>query len=134
MAAGFGVEIYCADRMRTGRYVSGRLALAQAVYRRLTTPRGTLRDDLSYGIDLPGFVGRVATAIAIAALPGIIHAELLKDDRIADTAAEITAATNSNGLVTLTIEIRVVPVDETEEFTLTLAASSTNVEILGIAA
>jgi hypothetical protein len=137
MATGFGVDIYCTDRLRTGKFASGRVALAQAVYRRLTTPRGTLRggdEEQAYGIDLPGFVGRTATAIAIAALPGIIHAELLKDGRIADTAAEVIASTDSNGLVTLTITIRVVPVDDTEEFSLTVAASATNVELLGIAA
>jgi hypothetical protein len=136
-SAGFGVEMWCTDRLRTGKYVSGRVALAQAIYRRLTTPRGTLRGgdaEQAYGIDLPGFVGRTAIPIALAALPGIIRAELLKDDRISDVVATVIADTPDNGLVTLTITIRVVAADEDEEFSLTLAASSATIELLGIAA
>lgn len=137
MSAGYGVEIYCTDRLRTGKYVSGRVALAQAIYRRLTTPRGTLRggdEEQAYGIDLPGFVGRVATPIATAALPGIISAELSKDDRISSVSSTVTATTGTNGLVALEIEIRVVAVDEDEEFALTIAASSVSVTLIGIEA
>jgi hypothetical protein len=137
MTTGLGVEMYCLDRMRTGKYVSGRAALAQAIYRRLTTPRGTLRggdDEQAYGIDLPGFVGDTATQIAVAALPGIIRAELLEDDRIVDAVATVIADAPSNGLVTLTIEIRVVPVDDDAELTLTIAVTETSVELLSVSA
>lgn len=134
MPAGFGTEIYCTDRLRTGKYVSGRVALAQAIFRRLTTPRGTLRggdEEQTYGIDLAGFVGRTATKIAVAALPGIVRAELLKDDRIADVLVTINPQTAANGLVTLYIDIDVVTADENEDFSLTIAASGTSVDLIG---
>ncbi len=136
MSAGFGVEMYCLDRVRTGKYVSGRAALAQACYRRLTTPRGTLRggdEEQAYGIDLPGFVGRTATSIATAALPGVVRAELLKDDRILDVAVEVATDAPTNGLVTYTIVIVVSAVDEAEDFALTIAVTSTSAELLGVA-
>ena len=137
MTTGLGVEMYCLDRMRTGKYVSGRGALAQAIYRRLTTPRGTLRggdEEQAYGIDLPGFVGDTATTIAVAALPGIIRGELLKDDRILDVVATVTADEPSNGQVSLTIDIRVVPVEDDAELSLTIAVSETSVELLSVSA
>jgi hypothetical protein len=134
VSTGFGTEIYCTDRLRTGKYVSGRIALAQAIFRRLTTPRGTLRggaEEETYGIDLPGFVGRTATKIAVAALPGIVRNELLKDDRIADALVTVNAQTDTNGLATLYIDIDVVTVDEEEDFSLTIAASGTSVDLIG---
>ncbi len=139
MSAGFGVEMYCLDRMRTGKYVRGRAALAQAIYRRLITPRGTLQggdEEQIYGLDLAGFIGRTALPVVIATLPGVIAAELSpeKDDRISSVAVDVTVDAPSNGLVTFTIVIRVVSADEEDEFSLTLAASATSVELLGVAA
>lgn len=136
MATGYGVEMYCLDRVRTGKYVRGRAALAQAIYRRLTTPRGTLRggdEEQAYGLDLPGFVGRVAVPVAAASLPGVVRAELLKDDRILDVDVEVAVDAPENGLVTYTLTIAVTPADETEDFSLTLAASETSVDLLGVA-
>jgi hypothetical protein len=134
MTTGYGVEMYCLDRVRTGKYVSGRKALAQAIYRRLTTPRGTLRggaEEEAYGIDLPGLVG---DSLPTGALSGIIRAELLKDDRILDVDVDVTSDEPSNGQITLTIEIRVVAVDEAEELALTLSVSETSAELLDVAA
>ncbi len=137
MASGYGTEIYCTSRLRTGKYVTGRVALAHAIYRRLTTPRGTLRggdEEQTYGLDLPGMVGNVAAALLVRALPGMIAAELGKDDRISSVLPVVTASTDAAGAVSLEIAIRVVPVDEDEEFSLTLAVSTVSVELLGIAA
>jgi hypothetical protein len=134
VATGYGVEMYCLDRVRTGKYVSGRTALAQAIYRRLNTPRGTLRggeEEEAYGIDLPGLVGEDDPLI-IASLPGVIRGEILKDDRILDVDAEVIANEASNGEIDLVITVRVVAVDEDEAFSLTIGVSETSAELLSI--
>jgi hypothetical protein len=135
MSAGFGVEMYCLDGIRTGKVVRGRTALAQAIYRRLSTPRGTLRggdEEAAYGLDLAGLVGRVSVGTAISALPGMIAAELSKEDRIISSLARVSQDASSNGLVSFTIEIDVIPEDESGDFTLTIAVSAVSAKFLGV--
>ena len=56
-----GTDLYCiSDLDPAGRTVSGPEALAQAIARRLQTPRGALAaigDDPDYGLDLRDYVG-----------------------------------------------------------------------------
>jgi len=126
----FGVDTWAMGTLRTGRLASGVTLLAQACYRRLTTPRGTVRGgdgcDI-YGLDLSEYVGHVGLTLAQASLPSQIRAELRKDDRIADVRVAITR----DG-VALVITIDVTPVDETEDFTLTLNVSDVGVSVLGV--
>jgi hypothetical protein len=68
---------------------------------------------------------------AAVALPGIIRAELLKDDRIAGVTARVTRVVASNGGVELDVTIDVTPADETEDFSLTLSASAAAVTLTG---
>jgi len=134
MAEGYGVSVWCLDSMQTGRYVSGARAVAQSIYRRLTTPRGTLRggaEESTYGLDLPGLVGAATEPADLAALPVRIQAELLKDDRIARVTATVTDATLGPGETTVTVELAVTLNDSQGSFTLTLAVDSVNVGILG---
>jgi len=72
--------------------------------------------------------------MVVASLPGRIYAELMKDDRVADVSATVIVDEPASGLVTYTIEIDVVPADETEDFTLTLAVTATSAELLGVEA
>jgi hypothetical protein len=131
---GYGVDVYCWDRLRTGRLVRGPELVAQAIYRRLTTPRGTLRDGEEgtvYGLDIQDFIGQVGTANAVAAIPALIRAEVLKDDRV--TNATVTAATTTDraGLVSVVIQISAELVNEGDRFELTLGVSSVSVAVLG---
>ena len=94
MATGFGTDLSCRQALHTGRMVRGTRLLAEAVERRLTTPRGTLTggdEERAYGIDLAGYVGAVGDAVAAAALPGVIESELSKDDRIAGVSVSVAA-------------------------------------------
>jgi hypothetical protein len=119
--------------MRTGRIVTGWRVVAQAIYRRLTTERGTLRggdEEAAYGVDLAGYVGAVALPAAIAQLPGIVRAECMKDDRVSNVEASAATATASNGLVSITLDIAVTLVDEGESFDLTLSVSTGGVKLL----
>jgi hypothetical protein len=135
MAAGFGTDLWCYDRPITGRLASGVELVAQAIYRRLTTARGTLRDGDDgqvYGTDVSDFVGMVGPDNAVDALPDVVVAEILKDDRVerADVRAAITR--ESTGLATIDIEIDAVLRDSGESFTLTLAVSDVSVALLGV--
>lgn len=134
MAEGYGTEIYCYDKLRTGRLVSGVEVVAQALYRRLTTPRGTLRggeDESVYGLDLLDFIGRVGTAAAIDALPGAIEAECLKDGRVAQVDCTVTSTVNADGLTQLAITIDAQLHDPGDSFALTLAATDVAVSLIG---
>jgi hypothetical protein len=131
MAVGFGTDIWCLDSLQPGRFARGNVLLAQAVYRRWTTPRGTLRggpEEANYGIDVAGYVGAVGPATAVAALPGIMRAEALKDDRVADV--EVAAAWDQ-ATETLTLSAVIVPADGRASFPLTLAVDAVGVELIG---
>ena len=135
MSAGFGRSMWCVPGIGivTGRFAGGRTALAQSILRRLQTPRGALRggrDEERFGIDLPGYVGATDAALAVASLPGVIRAELLKDDRIAGVDARVTAA-QLDAAVSLVVEIDVAPADETGDFTLTAAVDAVSLTLIG---
>lgn len=135
MGAGYGTDTYCYDSLRTGRLVSGAELVAQAIFRRLTTARGTLRDGdegETYGIDIQDFVGQVGNADAADAIPDAIAAEVLKDDRVDSVVVEATRQVLPAGLVTFVINIDTTLRDDTDSFTLTLKVSDVSVDLLGI--
>lgn len=130
MATNFGREISCTTSLQTGRFVSGVLAVAQANFRRLITPRGMLRggeDEQNYGLDLEELIGTTPTDAP--SLEGRVQGELLKDER--NLSVRVTVADTSDGVAhsyDITIEC------DTAEgpFTLQIAASDVSVELLGI--
>ena len=97
-------------------------ALAQAVVRRLDTPRGSLPDDNGYGISVRQFVNKGTTTVEIESLGGQIHNEVIKDDRV--EALTVIVRPSSTG-TTLRVELAIQPVDaQIGGFTLTLSATS----------
>lgn len=135
MSVGFGTDTYCYDVLRTGRLVSGVELLAQAIFRRLTTARGTLDDGEEgtiYGLDLLDFVGTVGTQNAVDAIPDAVIAEVLKDNRVDRVEVSAAVERSTDGLVTVNVDVDVFPADETQAFTLTLAVSDVTVALLGV--
>jgi hypothetical protein len=135
MAEGYGRSVWCLPGfgLVTGRYASGRAALIQSILRRLQTPRGTLRnhpDALRFGLDLPGLIGSAGAARAAIMLPGMIGAELRKDQRIASASARVTVATQG-AESTIVIVIDVAPADDSGSFALTLTADAAAVALSG---
>ncbi len=131
---GYGTDVYCWDRLRTGRLVRGPELVAQAIYRRLTTPRGTLRDGDDgqvYGLDVSDFVGRVGAKDAVAMIPAVIRAEVIKDDRVENVAVTSTAVTDKAGLVAVTVTITCDLINPGDQFQLTLSVSAVSVSVLG---
>ena len=135
MSTGFGRDMSCMTKLSTGRMVGGKTLLTEAIFRRLSTPRGTLyggAEESAYGLDLAGYVGAVGDAVAAAAMPAVIESELRKDDRIASATVSVVRATTSAGLSTFTITIDVTPASELDDFALTLAVSDVTVSLLGV--
>ena len=132
MATNFGTDTSCTTALRTGRLVSGVRLVAEAAYRRLSTPRGMLRggdDEANYGIDLADEIGQSNPAATAASLPGRIEAELLKDERIDQVDATVTVTVDGPST-----SFSVVIECQTGEgpFSLQLAVSDVTVALLGI--
>lgn len=134
MSTGYGRDIWCTDAMATGRLARGSQVVLQALYRRLITPRGTLRggeEELAYGFDIAEYVGAVGITTAVAALPGIVRAELLKDDRVLSVSVDASIVTDTPGLTSITLALLVTLDDELADFPLTLAVTDVDVTLIG---
>ncbi len=131
-ASDFGRDTSCTTGLRTGRYVTGARLVAEAAFRRLTTPRGMLRggaEEADYGLDLLGLIGSVASKGDAAALEGRIQSELSKDPRIETVTATVLETREGPGL---RFQITVEATTTEGPFTLVLAASDVTVEVLSL--
>jgi hypothetical protein len=133
----YGTDTFCDSQVRTGRLVSGVTLLAQACFRRLTTPRGTLDDGdegVVYGFDVAEYIGRDSSPEAIDGIAPAVEAELLKDDRISRVVMKATAVTDTAGLTSVLLEGNVYPYDEqaAAPFKFTIAIEDVTVSLLGV--
>jgi phage baseplate assembly protein W len=125
---GYGTDLSCVsditealDEVDAG----STLGIAQAVLRRLSTPRGGLVDDPDYGLDVRGMLNRATDAAAIRDLQGQVRNEVSKDDRVdaVDAVVSVTFAPT-----TLRVALTITPADvELDPFTMTVAVTSTAV-------
>lgn len=89
---GFGSDLSCADDLTADMAeldTDDPLVVAQAVYRRLTTPRGGLIDDPDYGLDVRSFLHKGMTPAEVRAIAGQIRLEILKDERVLDAEVRL---------------------------------------------
>jgi hypothetical protein len=131
---GYGEDTWCGDRYRPGRTARGITNFALACYRRQITPRGVLRggeDEENYGLDVAEYVGAVGVETAVAALPGLIRGELLKDDRAADVEVSIVSEEVQPGGWRLTIKEIISGHDDAEAFELTLSVTEDGATLIG---
>jgi phage baseplate assembly protein W len=70
--------------------VSGNQVVAEAIARRLQTPRGGLIDDPNYGYDLTAWLNADVTPAQIASIQSSINAECTKDERVSSAASSVT--------------------------------------------
>jgi hypothetical protein len=130
MAEGYGVEVSLTTQLVTGRLVRGVAVVIEAFFRRLTTPRGTLFYDLTYGFDVAGFVGAVGVERALAVIGGMAENELSKDDRAFGVKCTVTEGEDDNGDPMILLDIDATLVDSEEDFSLTLGVTSVTAELL----
>lgn len=133
---GYGTDVSTRDDMaEDAADVDGMSpeALAEALHRRLSTPRGGLIDDPSYGYDLRQELNRpVVLPRFYAESAGRVHSEITKDDRVAFASVECKALAADGSSLRYTL--RVTPVDpRTGGFELTLAVTSSTVLLEAVA-
>lgn len=112
--------------------MSGPRLVGEAAFRRLSTPRGTLRggeDEALYGEDLSNLVGTVQSDNDAAAVPARVKNELEKEDRI--ETLDVAATLEKVGGKT-TIRIAIVAHTGSGPFTLTVRVSEFGVELVGL--
>lgn len=96
---GFGSDLSCTDDIdAAGTELSGDdpRCVSQACYRRLTTQRGTVVDDLDYGFDLTELLELGMTRVALSRVPGMVRAELMKDDRVESVLCTVSNVTSES--------------------------------------
>lgn len=125
--ADLGTDLSCLEDLSpTMAEVSGRTCLAQAVARRLLTPRGRLIYDPNYGYDLEQFLNDDLGPGDLAKIAANIQNEALKDERVL-TATAAVVVQNKALIVTLTID------DGDGPFTFVLPVSLVTVQLLQVA-
>jgi len=90
VAADFGTDLSLfPDLDVAGGLVSGNTCLAQALLRRLITPRGGLFYDPGYGTDIRGFIGDSLGPNSTGAIQQSIEREVLQDERVLGASASV---------------------------------------------
>lgn len=117
--------------LRSGRSSTGARLVAEALERRLSTTRGTLRggpDEQNYGINLSEEIGASTSPEALKAK---IAAECRKDERV-EQVDVVVLRTSEGPAVTYTITVG--GYAAAGPFTLRLSVSEVSAELLGIEA
>lgn len=130
----FGRDTSVTTGRRSGRLVSGPRLVGEAIFRRLSTPRGRLRggkDEANYGIDLTTKIGSLSSKAQEAALPGQIRLECLKDPRLLDV--DVTVLVTRAGPVT-TIDVAIIGRTALGPFDLRLRVDEVTVAMVGLEA
>lgn len=127
--ADLGTDVFAVTDLDPAfRLVSGRMAHAQAIARRLGTPRGDLArigDDPDYGTDLRAYVGSDVGPRVVFEVQSLVEREALKDERTLSATATVTAAGGA-----LMVAVRLA--DARGPFSLVLAVSDVTVSVLKV--
>jgi hypothetical protein len=123
----FGYDLSCVNDLDPGMAeVGGITVLAQALARRLITPRGQLIDDPNYGYDLNGFLNDDIDPIQDPPrIAAGIDLELQKDERVFSSTSQVTFATN---VITTTTQV----LSALGPFTFVLAVSNVTAQLLAV--
>lgn len=121
----YGVDLVCIDELTDDLQETdptSAASLAQDVFHRLNTQRGTLPDDPDYGYDLAGALNRGVTAQEIAGIQGNARQEILKDDRLTEAVVIVAAAQTADGN-TYHVHITLTPAASNQTFSLIVAVT-----------
>lgn len=122
---GYGVDLSCVEELDENLAEvdpNSKLAIGQALVRRLITPRGRLDDDGNYGEDIRSYCNRGVTLADLRDIGARVQGECLKDDRVESCTA---LATWNASTQRLAISVQVVAVDPAIGlFSLTIAVQN----------
>lgn len=128
MTVDYGRDIWCTNAISPGRTATGATLVEQAIYRRFITRRGTVIDAPSYGLDLRSFVQAKMTPSKLAAVPGMVRAEVEKDERILRGTVRVAATFDTDERVLTITGDGVLSTDE--PFSFKLAVGEVTVQLL----
>jgi phage baseplate assembly protein W len=127
MAFDAGSDVSCfPDLAADGRTVTGRRLVAEAVARRLITPRGQLIGDPDYGFDVTDYLNADMSPLDIASMRSGIEQECMKDERVRSANATLEIDTESSLEISISLETADGPFD------LVLGVSDVTVAILKV--
>ena len=89
--ADLGQDLSCIEDLdESMSEVSGLRCLAEALARRITTPRGRLIDDPNYGIDVADWLEDDLTDAELGQVAAQIDGEIGKDERVVSSSTVVT--------------------------------------------
>ena len=127
----FGTDLSCDASDLTGvdAMVSGNAIVAQALVRRIVTPRGGVIDDPDYGYDVTAPLDSIGDQRSLARTLAMMDAEFRKDERVAysQTIGKLSGPLAGQTLTTTTTI-------QTAQGTFTMTTAITNVTatLLGV--
>lgn len=123
----YGQDWSCTNDVDPGGLeVSGVLILAQALYRRIITPRGALIYDPNYGFDIRQYLNADVAQGDVARIAFNVDTEFRKDQRVLRSASNVTF-TAQGGLLTLFSSVT--PLAQ-NSFSLVVVATAVTVQLL----
>jgi len=120
---GYGYDTYCIGGLQPGRIVSGLWCLAQDLFHRAKTTRGTLQggpEESRAGLNVEDMIGSVSTSLLVKMLPGQLAAEWRKDDRVQSVVVKVDETRASDGMVSLAIRATVKAHNANQPFAMTM--------------
>lgn len=132
-AAEIGVTLSCVEDLDARcSTVTGRRAIAEAIARRWTTPRGRLGYDPDYGFDVTEYLNDDVDVRTLALIRSMMIAEAKKDERVLDVSLTITAVSGPIGAYKF--EAYIFDADGPFEFTFEASQASARITALREAA
>ena len=121
-----GADLSCWPGMDpSGAYVSGNVALCQALARRLTTPRGGLWYAPNYGTDVRAWLNEAITPDILSRLKRAVEGECAADERVQTVNADVTGNSQQQSLT-----IHITGTTQAGPFIFVLAFTSVTVTLL----
>jgi hypothetical protein len=116
---GYGSDLWCENDLDdncTELDENDSRIVRQALFRRFKTPRGTLIDDPSYGLDVASILNKGLTNGELRDAVSMIQNESIKDDRVKQCTVDAAQVSANTLMVSLSLTL----VDSTEPFPLVM--------------
>jgi len=129
-ALGYGTDLSCVLDIRPNAEEvdpQSTRALGEALVRRFISPRNSVIDDESYGLDLRARCNSASTRQDLTRLRSQCRVECLKDDRVSDVAVTLTFPEPNR----MHVFFAVTPHPPLDAFSLTFFVSADGVELIG---